>query len=132
MGRPKGPRTDGEEELEGFQEKWGKIWGCLGHQAFLVESPRFLVEPEKNGFYMVQFEGFLGKSGRAGWVQQKARGLPGVRHTGTLCREAGMILPCGGYSADTAELWEARKRVEASEQSPPGFARPRSGPFGPL
>lgn len=43
-----------EEELEGFQEKWGKFWGYLSHQAFLIESPRFLVEPEKNGFYMVQ------------------------------------------------------------------------------
>lgn len=70
MGRPKGPRTDGEEKLEGFQEKWGKIWGCLGHQAFLVESPKFWVEPEKNG-YNGTIEGFLGKSGRAAWVQQK-------------------------------------------------------------
>lgn len=43
-----------------------------------------------------------------------------------------MILPCGGYFADTAEMWEARKRVEAAEQSPLGLARPRSGPFGPL
>lgn len=62
-------------------------------------------------------------------MQQKARGLSGVRHTGTLCREAGTILPWEGYFADSAELWEAKKRVEATEQSPLGFARPRSGPF---
>lgn len=128
-----GRTEDGwEEELEGFQEKWGKFWGYFGHQAFLVESPRFLVEPEKNGFYMVQSEGFLGTSKRADWVQQKARGLPGVRHTGMLCREAGMILACGECFADSAELWEAEKRVEAAEQSPLGSARPRAGPFGPL
>lgn len=43
-----GKTEDGwEQELEGFQEKWGKFWGCPRHQAFLVESPRFLVEPEK-------------------------------------------------------------------------------------
>lgn len=45
---------------------WGKFWGCFGHQAFLVESPRFLVELEENGFYVLPFEGFLGKSRRAG------------------------------------------------------------------
>lgn len=118
--------------LEGLKEKWGKFWECLAHQTFLVESPRFLVEPEKNGFYIGTIGRFSREIRRAGRVQQKARGLPGVRHTGTLCREAGMILPRGGYFADTAELWEARKRVEATEQSPLGFARPRSGPFGPL
>lgn len=43
-----------------------------------------------------------------------------------------MILPHGGHFTDSAELCEAKKRVEASEQSPLGFARPRSGPFDPL
>lgn len=50
-------------------------------------ATRFLVEPEENGFYMVQFEGFPGKSRRAGWVQQEARELPGVRQTGASQRQ---------------------------------------------
>lgn len=33
------------------------------------------MEPEENGFYGVQFEGFPGKSRRADWVLQEAREL---------------------------------------------------------
>lgn len=41
----------------------------------------------------------------------------------------GRSCPCGGYFTDSAELCEAHKRVEASEQSPLGLPGPGQGPL---
>lgn len=73
---------------------------------------------------MVQFEGFPGKSRRADWEeQQEAWELitRGQTYRGDTA--------CGGYFTDSAELCEAHKRVEASEQSPLGLPGPGQGPL---
>lgn len=77
-----------------------------------------------HGLCMVQFEGFPGKSRRADWEeQQEARELitRGQTYWGDTAR--------GGYFTDSAELCEAHKRVEASEQSPLGLPGPGQGPL---
>lgn len=54
---------DREQELERFQEKWATFWGCLGHKT--------LGQLEEHGLYVIQFEGFPGKSRRADWEEQQ-------------------------------------------------------------